>query len=99
VPIDVPTFLAGFPEFVDAPVSLINAKLAEAKTHVQGPVWAGGGPSRDFTQQATFLYAAHFLALSPYARSMALVKTDGSTLYSQRIADIKRAVTSGFRVL
>lgn len=92
-------FLTSYPEFSDAPLSLLQAKLNEATTLIQGPVWNNGDPARDLTQQATFLQAAHFLALSPYAAHMGLVKTDGFTLYSARLQHLKRIVTSGFRVL
>ena len=98
--ITVADFLVGYPEFVDAPTTLIQAKIDDAKQLVYAPVWSNTDPTRDLMQQATFLYAAHFLAMSPYARSMKLVHEDGkTTLYSERLATLKRMVTSGMRVL
>lgn len=124
--LDVPTFLLGYPEFQDAPPTLIQAKLNEAILMVPQSVWSGGVPTPigpdtpstitspdfnrapagngtsgggDLTQMATFLYCAHFLALSPYARKMALVDKDGkSTHYSSRLETLKRTVTAGFRL-
>ncbi len=101
--IDASTFLTSFPEFADAPATLVTAKLAEATSMVPDRVWgaaatdpvSGGG---SLTQQATFLYCAHFLALSPFARNMALVDTAGSTLYEKRLDRLRRTVASGYRV-
>jgi hypothetical protein len=122
--IDVTTFLSVYPEFLDAPTALVQAKLTEAQQMVPDSVWGsqpggsvagtsgasgsnffawqngstalGGGGS--LTQQATFLYCAKFLALSPYARKMALVAKDGSTIYDVRLKQLLRIVTSGNRV-
>ena len=104
--INTTDFLASYPEFHDAPLSLVAAKLAEAVRLVPAnqSIWnANGDPTRDLTEDATFLYCAHFLALSPYARHMALIdekqSPSGGTLYWQRLQMLKRTVTSGFRVL
>ena len=98
--LDVATFLLGYPEFSDAPPSLIQAKLTDAIALGPPVVWGNADPSRDLVQQGVFLYAAHFLACSPFARDMKLVHDDGkTTLYSDRLATLKRLVASGARVL
>ena len=97
--ITVAEFLVGYPEFGDAPTTLIQAKLDEATQLVYTPIWGNTDPTRDLVQQGTFLYCAHFLALSPYARHMKLVHDDGkTTLYSARLETLKRTVASGLRV-
>ena len=97
--IDVPTFVATYPEFADAPPTLIAAKLAEAVTMVPDASWGGAGASNSLTQQGTFLYCAQFLALSPYARHMNLADTNGKTPYDDRISMLRRIVSSGYRSL
>lgn len=91
--IDVATFRAGYPEFKDAPDSLVTAKLEEATILVPIGVWGA------LQQQAAFLYCARFLSLSPFGRHMSLAKEDGSTLYDERLDRLRFTVTSGFRVL
>lgn len=101
--IDVPTFLASFPEFNDAPAALISAKLAEAALMCPDTVWgqgtaSPGGGGGSLTQRGTFLHCARFLALSPYARKMQLASKDGRTIYDGEIRTLQLTVTSGFRV-
>jgi hypothetical protein len=60
---------------------------------------APAGFGGDLTQMGVFLYCAKFLALSPFARKMALTNKDGSTIYDARLNELKRTVTSGARVL
>jgi hypothetical protein len=103
--IDLLTFRSLYPEFASAPDPLVQAKLVEAEQMVPDAVWGAGTPSGglggggSLTQQATFLYCAQFLAKSPFARSMNLVSKTGETIYDERIQNLKRVVTSGFRVL
>ena len=106
--IDVATFVASYPEFGQAPPSLIAAKLAEAQTLVYGPQWnAGGDPARDLTEQATFLYAADFLYNSPFSRHMARVGEGGAkdsarsdqSPYKLRLDRLKLTAASGWRVI
>lgn len=93
-------FKAGYPEFFDAPDSLVAVKLAEAQQLVPSSIWnAGGDPTRDLTQQAVFLYTAQFLSESPYARKMNLVDDKGGSPYKARLDTLRRIVSSGNRVL
>lgn len=91
--IDVQTFKAAFPEFIDAPNSLVQSQLDYAVTRVPEAVWSAA-----LKEEGTFLYCAQFLALSPYARNMGLVNDKGVTNYDERLYHLKLTVTSGFRV-
>lgn len=93
----VADFLISFPEFYDAPATLVSAKLADAVTMCDPAAW-GAEPARDLTQQGVFLYTASFLAESPYGRKMALVDDRGRSIYQQRLDVLKRIVGIGFRV-
>ena len=104
--IDLPTFRALYPEFAQAPDTLVQGKLNEATQLVPAFVWnCNNDPTRDLTQQATFLYCAHFLYESPFARHMASTDTeDGAghrptSPYLKRLRTLQRIVTSGYRVL
>ena len=97
--IDVATFLKEFPEFRDAPTDLLEATLIRAQEMVPDFVWGSAGPDHSLTEQGTFLYCARFLALSPYARKLALVGKTGRTIYDDRLDQLKRTVSSGFRAL
>lgn len=105
--VDSTSFLITYPEFAGAPTTLIDAKLAEARTLVYGPVWnADGSTARDLTDQAVGLYTAAFLFDSPYSRHMA--RTDegdaaeknrsDANPYRIRVERLKLVVSSGFRV-
>jgi len=106
--IDVDTFLVNYPEFQDAPESLIEAKLDEAQLQILPAIWnAGGDGTRDYTQMATFLYTADALFDSPFSRHMSRVdqgndrqgvRSDASP-YRAKLQELKRTVTSGWRVL
>lgn len=106
--VDVSTFLTSYPEFKDAPQPLIQAKLDEAQLQILPAIWnALGDPTRDYTQFATFLYAADELFNSPFSRHMARVdqgndrqgvRSDASP-YKIKLDQLKRTVTSGWRVL
>src|SRR5262249_53490766 len=96
--IDVATFKATYPEFIDAPDNLVQAKLTEAISMVPPAIWGPVGSQQDLVQQGTFLYCAKFLAESPYARDMRLVRDDYTTAYDTRLNQLKHIVTSGFRV-
>lgn len=96
--IDVATFKANFPEFQDAPDALVQAQLNYAISMINLPQW-GISMSQDLTEQGTFLYCAKYLALSPYARKMALVSKEGKTIYDDRLRQLVRIAASGHRVL
>lgn len=93
--ITVSNFLVEYPEFKDAPISLVQAKLQDALILTPCQVWSAGL----LRKQGTFLHCARLLALSPFARHMKLVNKDGSTLYDSQLLKLKQTVTSGFRVL
>jgi len=91
VAIDVPTFKAAFPEFVDAPDDLVQAQLDFATARATPSVWGG------LTEEGAFVYCARFLALSPYSRHMGLVNEKGGTNYDERLNQLLLTVTSGYR--
>ncbi len=93
--IDVPSFKAAFPEFAQAPDSLVQAQLNYAIARVDPNVWG------TLAEEGTFVHCARFLALSPYARKMGLVdaKDGGQTPYDKRLTQLLRSVTAGYRAL
>lgn len=95
--VDVTTFKARFPEFMDAPNDLAQAKLNDAITLCPSEVWGDSTVDNSIAQQGIFAYTAQALAVSPFARKLALTKKDGSTIYDGRLTMLKRMVTSGFR--
>ena len=98
--VTVATFREGYPEFADCPDSLVQFKLDEAAATTWQPVFDSTPEAgRHLYEQITYLYCAKYLALSPYARKMALVDDKGATLYDQRIRQLTLTATSGFRVL
>ncbi len=74
-----------YPEFGPAGDELIERILAESYTQISGEY----GTKRDLAVQ---LLTAHTLAQSPFARSLNLVQSDGSTTFSVALDKIKRAV-------
>lgn len=96
--VDVPTFKARFPEFVDAPDALVQAKLNDSLTLTPAAVWGDNTIDNSIAQQGAFYYCARFLALSPYARKLALVAKDGTTQYDRELFRLRSIVTSGLRM-
>lgn len=92
--IDVDTFKAEFPEFIDAPDGLVTSNLDRGQQLTSTTTWGDS----DIREQGVFLYCAKFLALSPYARKMGLVNDKGMTNYDARLEEMMRMVCSGFRV-
>lgn len=95
------SFIVTYPEFADAPVALIEAKLAEAATMTPDAVWG------DLADQGRALYTAQYLYDSPFARHMARVdqgndrqgvRSDASP-YIDRLRRLVQQVASGYRVL
>ena len=95
------SFIVTYPEFSDAPVALVEAKLAEAVTMCPDRVWG------DLTDQGVGLYTAQYLYDSPFARHMARidqgndrqgVRSDASP-YIDRLRRLVQQVASGYRAL
>lgn len=87
------SFKARFPEFTNADDDLVDEVLTRASALCPESVW------EDLADQGTELRAAIDLAKSPYARSADLVNKDGSTVYDDRLNELKRVVSSGGRVI
>lgn len=85
-------FRTQFPEFQEAPDSLILGKMREAESRTDAFVW---GAKRE---QGIAYLTAHLIALSPGGRAMQLVQKDGSTPYYETLTTLRRAVTMGLRV-
>lgn len=93
--VSVAAFLAEFAEFDPEDGSanvLVQAKLDAAYLRTNAAVW---GDMRD--EGAKYL-AAHLLALSPYARQLKLVSSNGETSYLMQRRAMEMAVVSGYRV-
>lgn len=90
---DYATFLANFPEFGGADESVILAALANATALCPYSRW------RALQTQGIGLRAAQALALSPFARNMALAKDDGSTVYDGRLKELFSIVSIGGMVI
>jgi len=93
VAVTVASFKSAFPEFADAPTGLVQAKLTDSAQLCPLVPW---GALQD---QGVSYYTAQALALSPFARKMALADKDGVTIYDDRLTLLKRMVTAGFRVV
>jgi hypothetical protein len=79
------SFIAGFPEFRNAGALLTEA-LNRAALMVDPNVYGAR------TDLAVELYAAQWLARSPWGRTLRLVKEDGSeTPYDKRLEELKRS--------
>jgi len=90
--IDAATFLTLFPEFKDAGTVLITAKLTQAQQYTPLCPWG------KWQQEGTFLYAARFLALTPWGRKMNLANAAGQTNYDADLRRVQLIVSSGARV-
>lgn len=90
---DYSTFIIQFPEFINAPESLVNALLAAAALEIDVNIWQAKAP------QGVAYLAAHKLALSTYGQNVRLASKDGKTTYFTAYSDLRKQVTSGgFRV-
>lgn len=85
-------FRTNYPEFDDAPDTLVTAKIAQAALRMNAALWAALAPT------GVMLHAAHLLATSPQGRAMKLVNKDGSTTYGKEYAIMQRTCTIGLRV-
>lgn len=74
--VNVGMFKARYPEFCDAPDSLVRAVLLEAECRTDETVWG------DCYTQGVMYLAAHLLAISPMAQTAAkCCDKDGMTPY------------------
>lgn len=89
----VADFKAAMPEFQDAPEPLVETALQDAAELCPESVWG------EFTDNGIRYTAARRLALSPYARELALVGDDGRTVYDRDLEAYKRIVAIGPRVI
>lgn len=78
---------AAYPEFKAAPALLINQKVGEAASEIDPTTWGAR-----YTR-AVMLYAAHLLALTPEGEKMR--RKDGTTVYQERWASLKRITALG----
>lgn len=83
------SFKTAFPEFANADNTLVAAVITRAAADCPADTWG------DLTDRGVELVTAQALALSPNGRGTQLVNKDGSTVYDQRLIDLKRAVTLG----
>lgn len=85
-------FVLEFPEFADAPESLIEAKLAAAKRRINSDVW--GTLEDDGVRYLT----AHLLSVHPAGESARKARRDGETEYYHEYRRIMLIVTPRGRV-
>lgn len=88
---DVPTFLANYPEFAplqDTDPLTLSAALARAERRTSDS-W---GAMRD---DIVALHAADSLARSPFGRNAALVAKDGTTSYATELEQRKKGHAFG----
>lgn len=83
------SFLAEFPEFSGASVTLVNAKIAAATLRTPASVW---GPLQD---EGVKYLAAHLLANSPFARELQLTRENGESIYTPERSRLERTAAMG----
>ena len=77
---------------------MVDAYLTRASELTPGSIWGGDNAGESLTEQGTLVRCAWLLSLSPFARKMALTDKDGVNIYDRRLTELKRMVSSGFRV-
>jgi hypothetical protein len=87
------TFLAEYPEFTTADVTLVDAKIADAVARTSALLF-----DADTYDRRVYLLAAKLLAKSPLGRDARLSLDDGSTIYDAEIDRMDRVATCGMRV-
>lgn len=87
--INYATFIAGFPEFVKAPTTLVQYHLARATAEVSEDYFG------DLREDAVFYLAAHRMALSPYGQAAKLAPEKGATTYEKHFQELLRKSASG----
>ena len=85
-------FLTIYPEFDEAPVSLIDAKLAETSVLIDPNVWGV------MTEQAHGLLTAHRLATAPNGQFARLVSKEGKTTYGAEFESLQPVAAVALRV-
>jgi hypothetical protein len=83
------TFRAQFPEFVNAPDTLVNAMLAAALLEIDTEIWAAKA------DQGQGYLAAHKLALSPFGNGTRLVINGKDTTYLAHYSALVGQVSKG----
>ena len=86
-------FIAKFPEFAQADESIVQAALDDATLLCPYSRW------QSLQAMGIGLRAAQALALSPFARQMALANDDGSTVYDGRLKQLFSLVSIGGMVI
>lgn len=87
--LDAETFKINRPEFAAVDDPVVEAAITKATQLCPASRW---GALRD---QGIELRTAKALALSPFARNMALVSKDGSTVYDDELMMLIRSVAAG----
>jgi len=87
------TFLVRFPEFAQAPQTLVEASLADAELMVDRDVY---GAKADM---AVGFYAAHLVATNPLGEMARLDKKSDRTTYLVHFERVRRSIGTGFRVI
>lgn len=94
------SFVEAFPEFREAPKTLVDAKLAEARLQVDPVVWRGK------TDLGVSYLAAHLVAISPFGQharlqpaSAKVTRDEALTTYERHYRALVRSVSSGYRVV
>jgi len=89
VAIDAATFKINRPEFASVDDPVVESAIDKATQLCPVSRW---GSLQD---QGIELRTAKALALSPFARNMALASKDGSTVYDEELAMLIRTVAAG----
>lgn len=89
---NVPTFLATYPEFSGIDPDMVTPFLARATTRLDPTVWGTR------LEEGIGLLTAHLLALSPAGQMARLVSEKGKTTYGTEFATLCRVVSIAIRV-
>ncbi len=86
-------FTESYPEFLKAPLSLVEAKLGEAARRT-ADIYHDAATLQD----AVMLRAAYLLSVSPFAMRMKLVDQEMSNQWKRQLYEMQRSAVSGWRV-
>lgn len=90
--VDLPTFIANFPEFTAAATStpvMVQSALDAAYLMTPIGIWTA------LQDEGAQLRAAQWIAMSPYGSGLELSRSDGSTLYDSRLNRLIAIVAAG----